>query len=214
MFYSFNSCLKSSWGKLCHKAFILLNCSDITTYSCSTRLISFILATLVFNLDNCRNESIYQDPNDSFKRVAYFAAFFLMNYSEFFLTTLSNAALEKLSSAVREAGVSRHNKDPLRTLLKPVNTVVFRDARGIFVGAPNRVPMMPRDGSLSDSDTSDHCCFSSLVVPNPNPKCGIVFYNFRKISWKLIDSENVSLCILLMKDSFHPPRALYPSWLI
>ena len=49
--------------------------------------------------------------------------------------------------------------------LKPLNTLVMYViwSEG-FQGCPQLTPMMPRDGSLSHSYTSDHCCFSILCL--------------------------------------------------
>ena len=47
----------------------------------------------------------------------------------------------------------------LRTPLKPPNTVECFDGPGGFGGAHNRVPMMPREASLSENYTPDRYSF-------------------------------------------------------
>ena len=66
--------------------------------------------------------------------------------------------LQKITSAGRETGVSRHVVwVQLMTSTKPRNTIMQWWYEG-FQG----VPMMARNASLSDSYTSDRCCFSRL----------------------------------------------------
>ena len=45
----------------------------------------------------------------------------------------------------------------LKPLLTSQHFIILRCFRGVL----NWIPMMPRDASLSDSCTSDRCCFSS-----------------------------------------------------
>ena len=58
--------------------------------------------------------------------------------------------------------VSLYDGGPIKSPIKPLSTIVLWWSEGFQV-ALNRVPMMPRDASLSDSYTPDRCCFSSLI---------------------------------------------------
>ena len=66
-----------------------------------------------------------------------------------------------LASAVRETGVYLYNGGPIKGPIKHLNTIVLW-CKGGFMGVLHWSPMMPRDVSVSESCTSDRCCFSSL----------------------------------------------------
>ena len=80
--------------------------------------------------------------------------------------------LGKITSAVRLTGASRSNEAPIGTPFKVFNTIVMWWSEGFQGGhqssphddSPETIPHMNphRDASLSDSYTSDRCCFSSL----------------------------------------------------
>ena len=61
----------------------------------------------------------------------------------------------------RGPSVSLHKGVQLRALLpqKTTNSIVLRWSEGLQ-GACNWAPMLPRNARLSDSCTSDRCCFS------------------------------------------------------
>ena len=70
--------------------------------------------------------------------------------------------LEKLTSSVRETAVSRHNGASIQGHFKPLDTTTLRYFRDLM-WTLNQPPMITKDASLSDSCTSDCCCFSSRV---------------------------------------------------
>ena len=57
----------------------------------------------------------------------------------------------------------------VRAPFKPLSTIVLWYMGG-FKGAFNWAPVIPRDVSLSESCTSDRCCFSSLEACQSLPK--------------------------------------------
>ena len=75
--------------------------------------------------------------------------------------TLHPIVWEKL--IVRETGIFRHNGAQLKAALNPSNKIELQWSEGFQVGL-NRAPVMPRHASLSNSNTSDCCCFCSLDV--------------------------------------------------
>ena len=77
------------------------------------------------------------------------------------LTAVRSRDLENVTSrriAVREYWVHRHHGGHTRVALNCLDTMVM----GCSEGLPRVVSMMPRDASLPDSCTSDHCNFSCL----------------------------------------------------
>jgi len=59
----------------------------------------------------------------------------------------------------QEVRASQHNGVPIKSPLKPIDTIVLWYVRG-----PQLAPMMQRDASLSDSCLPVHCNFSILGV--------------------------------------------------
>ena len=70
--------------------------------------------------------------------------------------------LGKITSAVRETSVSRHNGSTIMSPFKPLNTIVLSWSEGVSGGILNWAQIIA-ERFLSDSYASDRCCFSNLV---------------------------------------------------
>ena len=105
----------------------------------------------------------------------------------------------------RGTNVSRHKGSPIKGPHLNPSIQYWCDGPNGFRCALNWAPVMPRDASLSDSYTSDRCCFSRLVL---------IF--FRIMLWKILGTfpafkilyEKVSLfmkvtCIKLLRVFFY-----------
>ena len=85
-----------------------------------------------------------------------------MDLLDIYLWLSEASILDKLTLAVRETGVSRHNGIQLRNPLKPHNTLVLWWSNG-FQKALNCDPMMPRDAMSFGQLYVWSLLFSSLL---------------------------------------------------